>query len=48
MENNLEIGICPISDVKAIEKDLIGALKPVLNLTGWDNPFRKEIMVSFE
>lgn len=43
MENNLEIGVCPLNDFDTIEKDLIAGLKPVLNLTGWDNPFRKEI-----
>jgi len=39
MENNLEIGVCPIRDFDVIEKDLITELKPVLNLTGWNNPF---------
>ena len=43
MENNLEIGVCPIRDFDVIEKDLITELKPVLNLTGWNNPFRREI-----
>ena len=44
MKRNLEIGVCAIeSNYESIERQLIVALKPVLNLKGWDNPYRKDI-----
>ena len=42
--SSLEIGVCAIeSNYESIERQLIVALKPVLNLKGWDNPYRKDI-----
>ncbi len=43
MRENLEIGVCAIQNAAQIETELIKALKPVLNLTKWQNPHRKEI-----
>ena len=44
MKENLEVGICPISsDYESIEKKLLLIVRPILNLTGWGNPYRKEI-----
>ncbi|MGD8414701.1 MAG: hypothetical protein PVF33_10735, partial [Candidatus Latescibacterota bacterium] len=45
MTENLEVGVCPVSrdHYEEVEKDLIAALEPVLNLTGWHNPVRNEI-----
>lgn len=45
MINNLEIGFCPIfEDYEKIEKLLIVLLQPILNLKGWDNPYKRRIM----
>jgi len=43
MTDNLEVGICSLGDYESIEKSLISFLMPPLNLTGWDNPCRREI-----
>lgn len=43
MEDHLEIGICPVaSQYESLETQLIARLKPILNLIGWDNPYRRE------
>jgi hypothetical protein len=45
MDDNLEAGFCPVeSDHETIEESLIAILKPLLNLTGWNNPNRPDIM----
>ena len=44
MKTNLEVGIFVIQeDNKSIEDQVINTLEPVLNLTGWYNPYRKDI-----
>jgi hypothetical protein len=45
MKDHLEVGFSPVAldDYKAVEKDLISALEPAINLTGWDNPHRNKI-----
>lgn len=43
MTDNLEIGICSLGDYESIKKELISLLMPPLNLTGWDNPYQREI-----
>jgi len=43
MRANLEVGVCCTGDPKMVECELIALLKPVLNLTKWQNPHRKEI-----
>jgi hypothetical protein len=43
MIENLEVSVQPEPDYKTVEKDLIRFACPVLNLTGWDNPYRAEI-----
>ena len=45
MAENLDIGICPVgSSIKELETAVIADLEPLLNLTKWKNPNRKEIM----
>jgi len=39
----LEIGACSVADPKAVETLLISTLRPILNLSGWPNPSRREI-----
>jgi hypothetical protein len=43
INDNIDIGICIVDNIKSVEKNLIAKLRPVLNLTGWDNPFRADI-----
>ena len=43
MITNLEVGVFPVKDYKDIEKRLINELKPLLNLTHWENPHRDYI-----
>ena len=43
MGDNLEVGVCSIGEALDVETELILALKPVLNLTKWENPARGEI-----
>jgi hypothetical protein len=44
MTSSLDVGICSLDPKDLVlEKELISLLKPVLNLTGWKNPDRKEI-----
>lgn len=43
MESNLEVSVLPIINALEVESDLIPFLEPVLNLTKWKNPHRKEI-----
>jgi len=45
MRNNLEIGYCSIfEDYENIEKEMLKYLRPILNLRGCDNPYKKQIM----
>lgn len=43
MMENLEIGVCPLVNYQDTEKEVINKLQPLLNLTHWDNPNRKQI-----
>lgn len=43
MRDNLQVGVCSIGSALAVETELIVLLKPVLNLTKWPNPARREI-----
>lgn len=43
MRENLQIGVYQTEDYDSVEKALIEAHGSVLNLTGWDNPYRKMI-----
>jgi hypothetical protein len=44
MLNELEVLLCPTcQDYKLIESSLIILHKPILNLKGWANPYRKHI-----
>jgi len=44
MKTNLEVGNCVVhEDTKTIENQVIDTLEPVLNLTGWYNPYGKDI-----
>jgi hypothetical protein len=44
MKTNLEVGNCVVlEDYETIEDLVINTLEPVLNLTGWNNPYREDI-----
>ncbi len=43
MKSNLEVSVCPIEDAVDVETELVRLLRPVLNLTKWENPQRAEI-----
>jgi hypothetical protein len=43
MTETLEVSVQPAPDYAALEKALIRFACPVLNLTGWPNPYRAEI-----
>ena len=45
MRNNLEIGYCSIfEDYENVEKEMLKSLRPILNLKGCDNTYKKQIM----
>jgi GIY-YIG catalytic domain len=43
MQGNLEVGVHASIHYDQLEDALVGSLKPLLNLTKWPNPQRKEI-----
>ena len=43
MQTNLKISVHADGNYAAVERNLISGLKPILNLTGWPNPNRREI-----
>ncbi|MGF6408896.1 GIY-YIG nuclease family protein [Paraburkholderia sp. MM5482-R1] len=43
MRGNLKISVHADTDYAVVERDLINGLQPILNLTGWPNPNRREI-----